>query len=99
MTTISKDKLRRGDLLETMRFSFCADKEQFVKAFKSLGLPVNSEADLDTLNEWSKSGLDNLGQIKNDRGEFVKFNIEKFVKYDIKLRHNQVLNCKIKFDK
>jgi hypothetical protein len=97
--TISKSKLKAGDLLETMKFSYCADKEEFVKAFKRIGLPINSESDLETLNEWSKAGLDKLGKIKNEKGELVKFNIKNFVKYNIKLRHNQVLNCKIKFDK
>lgn len=97
--TISKSKLKSGDLLETMKFSFCADREEFIKAFKKIGLPITSESDLDTLNQWSKKGLDVLGQIKNEHGEFVRLNIENFVKYDIKLRHNQVLNCKIKFDK
>jgi len=94
---ISKSKLKSGDLLETMRFSYCADKESFVNAFKSLGLPINSEDDLITLEKWHKNGWDKDGKIKNKNNDFVNLDINHFVNYSIKLRHNKVLNCKIKF--
>lgn len=94
---ISKSKLKAGDLLEVMRFSYCADREAFVEAFKKIGLPVNSESDLVTLYDWHKKGWDKDGIIKNSRGEKIKLDISNFVNYSIKLRHNKVLNCKIKF--
>jgi hypothetical protein len=96
-TIISKSKLRAGDLLETMRFSFCADREAFIDAFKKIGLPVSSEADLKTLEEWHKKGWDKNGMVKNLSGNKVTFDIHNFVNYGIKLRHQKVLNCKIKF--
>lgn len=97
MEEISKSKLKAGDLLETMRFSYCADREAFVEAFKKIGLPINSEADLKTLVEWHKKGWDKNGTIKNAEGNNLKLDISNFVNYGIKLRHNKVLNCKIKF--
>ena len=97
MNEISKSKLKSGDLLEVMRFSFCADKEAFVNAFDKLGLPVKTEEDLVILKKWHDKGWDKSGQIKNKNGDVVNFDLSQFVNYSIKLRHNKVLNCKIKF--
>lgn len=94
---VSKSKLKSGDLLETMKFSYCADKDSFIKAFQKLGLPIKSEDDLLTLNSWSLRGLDKAGKIKNINGNTVDFDIKHFVNYSIKLNHTKVLNCKIKF--
>ncbi len=96
-TSISKSKLRSGDLLETMRFSFCADKEAFINAFDKLGLPIKSEDDLISLVKWHENGWDRDGKIKNKNGDLVKLDINHFIRYNIKLRHNKVLNCRIKF--
>ena len=97
MESISKSKLRSGDLLETMRFSFCADKKQFVDSFARIGLPVESEKDLVTLAKWHNEGLDKAGMIKNKDGNYLDFDIKEFVNRGIKLRHFKVLNCNIKF--
>ncbi len=97
MESISKSKLRAGDLLETMRFSYCADKKQFVDAFARIGLPIESEKDLLTLERWYKEGKDKAGEVKNKDGNTVEFDIKDFVNRGIKLRHNKVLNCNIKF--
>lgn len=94
---VSKSKLKAGDLLETMRFSYCADKEAFIEAFAKLGLPIKSEEDLLSLEKWHNLGWDKQGKVKNKNGEVVNFDIKHFVNYGIKLRHNKVLNCKIKF--
>jgi len=94
---VSKIKLKQHDLLETMRFSYCADKEAFVNAFGKLGLPIKSEDDLLTLVKWHDNGWDKNGKVINKNGDVVNFDIKHFVRYGIKLRHNKVLNCKIKF--
>lgn len=91
---ISISKIKKGDLLETMRFCYCADKESFVSAFNKIGLPINSEDDLITLNQWHKDGLDTTGKIKLKNGNIITFDIDRFVKNNIKLNHNSVLNCK-----
>lgn len=93
---ISKSKLKAGDLLELMRFSYCADKEQFVKAFSKLNLPIKSDQDLITLQKWNAKGYDKNGLVENTLGEKIKFDIKEFVSR-IKLRHDKVLNCNIKF--
>jgi hypothetical protein len=94
---ISKSKLKSGDLLETMRFSYCADREAFVQAFADIGLPVKSESDLILLTKWHTNGWDKAGKIKNSKGDNITIDIRHFVNYNIKLRHNKVLQCKIKF--
>ncbi len=48
---ISKSELRNGNTLAIMKFSWCADREAFVKAFDAIGIPVKSEKDLEVLNE------------------------------------------------
>ncbi|HMT03304.1 MAG TPA: hypothetical protein PKD00_08380 [Burkholderiales bacterium] len=94
---ISKSKLKSGDLLETMRFSYCADRESFVDSFAKIGLPIKSESDLILLNKWHNEGWDKAGMIKNSKGDNLVIDIKHFVNYNIKLRHNKVLQCKIKF--
>jgi hypothetical protein len=78
-----------------MRFSYCADRPAFVSAFEKIGLPVKSEDDLITLYDWHTKGLDRAGKIKLSNNTFLNLDIESFVKR-IKLRHDVVLNCKIK---
>jgi hypothetical protein len=80
-----------------MRFSFCADREAFINAFSKLGLPIKNESDLLTLEKWHNKGWDKDGKIKNKDGDFIIIDIKNFVNHSIKLRHNKVLNCRIKF--
>jgi len=97
---ISKSELRSGNTLAIMKFSWCADRESFVKAFDAIGLPIKSEQDLETLYEWSKSGADKSGKIKNTQGRFITLDINQLVSHGIKLRHDKVLQCRdIKFVK
>lgn len=96
---ISRTKLRNRDLLEIMRFSYCADKEAFVDAFSKLGIPIESEADLVELERIHNERLDTDGKLalKNSKGEPLKFDIREFVNYNIRLRQNQMKKCNIKF--
>ena len=93
---IQKSKLQKGDTLEILKFSFCADKEQVIKSFASIGIPIKSEEDLPIIVEWHKKGYDLSGKLKNINGEFLKLDIDNYIKNVIKLRHDKVLNCKIK---
>lgn len=79
---INVSKLKQGDLLETMKFSYCADTRNFVDAFKSIGIRINSERDLEAL--------------VNYRFPNSNFNLRDFVNR-IELRHNQIINCKAGF--
>lgn len=93
--TLSKSKMAKGDTLEIMRFAFCQDKENFISAFKEIGLPVGSEADLAELNDWHKEGLDTGNIIVNEKKENLKnFNIRDFVLFNVTLRPNKE-SCKI----
>lgn len=90
---ISISKLKQGDLLETMRFSYCADKDNFTKAFNSIGLPIRGDADLVQLADWSNKGYDTGSRIKNSNNVVLRnFSIKDFVN-DIKIRHNMVAKC------
>lgn len=97
MNEISIQKLKDNDLLTQMRFFWCADKENFISAFKRLGLPIKSEADLITLKEWSELGIDKSGKLKTIKGDFLILDIQDFVNHNIKLRHNKLFNCNLKF--
>lgn len=75
-------KLKQGDLLETMRFSYCADKRNFVQAFSDIGIQINSERDLEALVSY---------KFPNS-----SFSLRDFVS-QIEIRHSQVLKCSAKF--
>lgn len=94
---ISVSKLKANDLLEQMRFSYCADKRSFVDTFNQIGIPVKSEDDLVKLNDLHNKGFDVTGKIKNSQNKVLKFNIADFVRYNIRLNHSQLVNCNVKF--
>lgn len=94
---ISKSKLLNGDLLETMRFGFCYDREGFKSALKEIGLPIESEADLYQLRDWHNEELDVKNIIVNEKNENLKnFNIKDFVLWNITLLPNKQF-CKIEY--
>lgn len=79
---INVSKLKQGDLLETMRFSYCADRKNFVDAFRAIGIQINSERDLEALATYNFPN--------------VNFSLRDFVN-QIELRNNQIANCKAGF--
>lgn len=79
---LSVTKLRSGDLLETMRFMYCADTKNFVDAFRMIGITINSEKDLEALVDYN---FDNQG-----------FNLRNFVN-GINLRNGQIKKCSATF--
>lgn len=94
---ISVSKLKANDLLEQMRFSYCADKNSFIDAFNQIGIPVTSEDDLAKLNDWHNKGYDVNGKIKNIQNKVLRFNLADFVRYNIRLNHNQLVKCNVQF--
>lgn len=98
---ISVSKLRQRNLLEIMRLFYCMDKDRFVSAFSTLGIPIMSEADLEELakiheNRWD---VDGKLALKDEQGEPLKFDIREFVNYNIPLRNSQIVKCSVKFIK
>ena len=75
-------KLKQGDLFETMRFSYCADKKNFVEAFSNIGIQIGSEKDLYAL--------------ANYKFPNTSFNLRDFVN-KIEIRHSQVKKCTASF--
>ena len=94
-TVISAKKIKSGNVLERMRFIFCADRENFTKAFKSIGVEVKNEKDLETLAQLHELGDDVKGKLKNNKSQDVVFNLTKFID-QIQIRHSNLNNCQIK---
>jgi len=93
--TVSISKLKSGNLLEKLRFSFIADRVSLTKAFRDVGIIVKDENDLKILSDLSKQGIDKKG-LPNSDGKILKIDINSFVD-KIHLRHDYVRNCNVKW--
>jgi hypothetical protein len=93
--TVSISKLKSGDILEKLRFSFIADRVSLIKAFKDVGILVKDENDLKILADLNKTGVDKKG-LPNSDGKILKININQFVD-TIHLRHDYLSKCSIKW--
>lgn len=85
---ISKSKIKNGDVLESLRFLFYADKERFKEVFdaEEFDFDVEPEEELKSLAVIEKSG-DDLKGVVNLGGEPARFSVRELMN-QVRVRHN-----------
>lgn len=94
---ISKSLLAKGDTLESLRFSYYADKDRFISAFAKHCIIINDgENDLVLLAELCKSGGDLGGVLKTKNGQRIFFSINNIMA-ELMIREERYLHSGIEF--
>lgn len=75
-TLIQKD----GSILATLKYIHCAYNEEFVKAFKNIGIDVTDESRLKTLASLADTGNDLKGYATDKNNKPIVFSVEEILK-------------------
>lgn len=96
---ISYKKITSGDILEKLKFAYCADPDNFIAAFAKLGIAINPNDianDLNTLANFHNTGKDMDGSLKINN-QSIRFNISTYVD-SIPVRKSSINNCGMKLN-
>lgn len=86
---ISKQKLRSGDTLETLRFLRLADSERFDEVFNFWDFSGDPEKELQKLSDMAAKGEDTGGVLKDENKRPFKFSVIDLIP-KVRVRHRVV---------
>ena len=79
-----RDNFIKGNIQGMLQFLWDTHKSELVMAFQEKGIAVIGKKDLFILNQLHQGGHDTLGEIKDEEGKKIYFNVYDILK-EIKL--------------